>query len=116
MAIAEISVVPLGTKTPSVSKHVARAVKALQDEKDVKYETTPMGTIVEADTDRILAVVRRMHEAAFVEGVARVVTTVKIDDRRDESRSMQDKLASLSRALQEEQGHVHFSSVHDDGN
>ncbi len=100
MAIAEISVVPLGTKTPSVSKYVARAVKVLQEEKNLKYETTAMGTIVEDNPDRILAVVRKMHEAAFAEGVARVVTTVKIDDRRDEPRSMQDKLASLSRALQ----------------
>jgi len=100
MAIAEISVVPLGTKTPSVSKYVARAVRVLQQEKDVKYEATAMGTIVEADLDRILAVVRKMHEAAFGEGVARVVTTIKIDDRRDEARSMRDKLASLNRELQ----------------
>jgi len=100
MAIAEISVVPLGTKTPSVSKHVARAVRILQQEKDVRHEATAMGTIIEADLDRIMAVVRKMHEAAFVDGVARVVTTIKIDDRRDESRSMQDKLASLNRELQ----------------
>ena len=100
MAIAEISVVPLGTKTPSVSKYVARAVRVLQGEKDVRYETTAMGTILEADLDRILAVVRKMHEAAFGDSVARVVTTIKIDDRRDQARSMQDKLASLSRELQ----------------
>jgi uncharacterized protein (TIGR00106 family) len=99
MAIAEISVVPLGTKTTSVSKYVARAVKVLQQEKDVKYETTAMGTIVEADLDRILAIVKKMHEATFGEGIARVLTTVKIDDRRDRPRSMQDKLASLTRQL-----------------
>jgi len=65
MAIAEISVVPLGTKTPSVSKYVARAVKILQQEKDVKYEVTAMGTIVEGDLDKILEVVRKMHEEPF---------------------------------------------------
>jgi uncharacterized protein (TIGR00106 family) len=99
MAIAEISVVPLGTKTTSVSKYVARAVKVLQQEKDVKYETTAMGTIVEADLDRILAIVKKMHEATFGEGIARVLTTVKIDDRRDRPRGMKDKLASLTRQL-----------------
>lgn len=98
MAIAEISVVPLGTKTPSVSKYVARAVKVLQQE-DVKYETTAMGTIVEADVDKILTIVKRMHEETFGEGVARVLTTVRIDDRRDKSRGMEDKLASLRRQL-----------------
>jgi uncharacterized protein (TIGR00106 family) len=96
MAIAEISVVPLGTSSPSVSKYVAQAVKALEQEKDIKYETTAMGTIVEADLDRILAVVKKMHEGTFGEGVARVLTTVKIDDRRDKTQSMKEKLASLA--------------------
>lgn len=96
MAIAEISVVPLGTNTASVSKYVAHAVKVLQQEKDIKYETTAMGTIVEADLDKVLAVVKKMHEGTFGEGVARVITTVKIDDRRDKAQSMKDKLASLA--------------------
>ncbi len=99
MAIAEISVVPLGTETPSVSKYVARAVKILKQEKDVKYEITPMGTIIEGDLDKILAVVRKMHEGTFGEGVARVLTTVKIDDRRDRSQDMKEKLNSLRREL-----------------
>ena len=99
MAIAEVSVVPLGTETPSVSKYVARAVKILQQEKDVKYEITPMGTIIEGDLDKILAVVRKMHEGTFGEGVARVLTTVKIDDRRDRAQGMKEKLSSLRREL-----------------
>lgn len=100
MAIAEVSVVPLGTETPSVSKYVARAVKILQQEKDVKYELTPMGTIIEGDLDKILAVVRKMHEGVFGEGVARVLTTIKIDDRRDRAQGTKEKLNSLRRELE----------------
>ena len=99
MAIAEVSVVPLGTKTPSVSQYVARAIKILEQEKDIKYETTAMGTILEGDLDRILAVVKKMHEGMFGEGVARVLTTVKIDDRRDKAQGMKDKVASLEERL-----------------
>jgi len=99
MAIAEISVVPLGTKTPSVSQYVARAVKVLEREKGMKYELTAMGTIVEGDVDRILAVVKKMHEQVFGEGVARVVTTVKIDDRRDKPQGIRDKVDSLKKKL-----------------
>ncbi len=99
MAIAEISIVPLGTKTPSVSQYVARAIKVLEKEKDINYEITPMGTIVEGDLDRILAVVRKMHEGVFGEGVARVSTTVKIDDRRDKAQGMKDKVDSLKKKL-----------------
>lgn len=99
MAIAEVSVVPLGTKSPSVSQYVARAIKVLEQEKDIKYETTAMGTIMEGDLDRILVVVKKMHEEIFGEGVARVLTTVKIDDRRDKAQSMKAKLDSLKKKL-----------------
>jgi uncharacterized protein (TIGR00106 family) len=99
MAIVEVTVVPLGTKTPSVSQYVARAVRILEREKDLKYETTAMGTIIEGDLDRILAAVRKMHEGVFVEGVARVTTTIKIDDRRDKDQSMKDKVESVKNKL-----------------
>ena len=100
MAIAEVSVVPLGTKTPSVSQYVARAIKVLEREKSIKYEITPMGTIIEGDLDRILVVVGKMHEGVFGEEVARVLTTVKIDDRRDKARGMKEKVDSLKKKLE----------------
>ena len=99
MAVVEVSIVPLGTGSPSVSKHVARVIKVLQTEPEVKYTPTAMGTIIEGDLDRILAVVRKMHETAFSDEVMRVVTTIKIDDRRDKSLSMEGKLNSLEREL-----------------
>jgi len=99
MAIVELSVNPLGTGTPSVSQYVARAVKVLEGEKDIKYEVTPMGTIIEGDLERLLTLVRKMHESAFDAGVARVVTVVKIDDRRDKTASMSSKMESLKREL-----------------
>ena len=99
MAIAEVSVVPLGTKTPSVSQYVARAVRILEQEKDIKYEMTAMGTIIAGDLDRILAVVKKMHEGTFGEGVVRVLTTVKIDDRRDKAQGMKEKMNSLKKKL-----------------
>jgi len=99
MVIAEVSVVPLGTKSPSVSQYVARAIKVLEKEKGIKHETTAMGTIMEGDLDRILAVIEKMHEGMFGEGVARVITTVKIDDRRDKAQSVMSKLDSLRKKL-----------------
>lgn len=99
MAIAEIIITPLGTRTPSVSKYVARAVKVLEQEKDVKYELTSMGTIVEGDLDKILLVAKKMHEGTFDEGVARVATTVRIDDRRDTALTMKGKVNSVMRKL-----------------
>jgi uncharacterized protein (TIGR00106 family) len=99
MAIAEVSVVPLGTKTASVSQYVARAIKVLEKQKSIRYEITPMGTVIEGDLDKILTVVKRMHEAVLGEEVVRVLTTVKIDDRRDKPQSMKAKLDSVRKKL-----------------
>ena len=99
MALVEVNIVPLGTGTPSVSKYVAQAVKVLQAEEDIKYELTAMGTIIEGDLERLLALVRKMHEAVFDAGAMRVVTTIKIDDRRDKILSMNSKMDSLKKEL-----------------
>ena len=100
MALADVSIIPLGTGTPSVSKYVAGTIKALQRRKDIKYEITAMGTTIQGDLDNILAVVREMHEETFSQGVARVVTIIKIDDRRDKELSMSGKVESLRRELE----------------
>ena len=100
MAIAEISVVPLGTGTPSVSKYVARAIEVLQQEKGIRYELSPMGTTIEGDLDKILMAAKKMHEVLFQQGAARVLTMIRIDDRRDKVASMKDKVDSLKRELE----------------
>lgn len=98
--IAEFSVIPLGEGT-SVSRLVARAVKALE-QAGAKHTTTPMGTIVEAESlDEALRLIRLAHEAVFEAGARRVITLIKIDDRRDAERRMEDKLRSLEKALRE---------------
>jgi uncharacterized protein (TIGR00106 family) len=87
-------VIPIGTKTPSVSKYVAEALKVLEKE-GIKYELTSMGTIVEGDLDKILDLVKKMHETVFDKEVQRVVTIIKIDDRRDKPLSMEGKVKSV---------------------
>ena len=99
MAVVEVSVVPLGTGTPSLSQYVAQAVQVLREEKDVKHELTAMGTIIEGDLDRVLVVVRKMHEALFTAGAKRVLTTIKIDDRRDKPSSASGKIEAVQKRL-----------------
>ena len=99
MAMIEVSIVPVGTPTPSVSQYVAGAVQILQNEPDIRYELTAMGTIIEGDLERLLTLAGRMHQSAFEAGVMRVVTTVKIDERRDKTLSMSGKVESVKRKL-----------------
>ena len=99
MAIIEVGTVPLGTETASLSRYVARAAKELDEEQDIKYELTSMGTIIEGDLERLLTLARKMHEAIFDAGAVRVLTTIKIDDRRDRASSMSGKVESVRREL-----------------
>jgi len=100
MAVVEVSIVPIGTKTPSISKHVARALRVLREEKDIKYELTAMGTIIEGDLEKVLKVVKKMHEVTFAEGIVRVLTTIRIDDRRDKTLSIDGKIGSVQKQLE----------------
>ena len=94
MAIVEISVVPIGTGSTSVSDFVAACVKVLNDS-GMTYELHGMGTIVEGDLEDLLDVILKMHEVPFKAGALRVVTSIKIDDRRDKKASAQDKVKAV---------------------
>lgn len=97
--IVEFNIIPLG-KGVSVSKFLAPALKEL-DKLGVRYDVTPMCTVFEAESvEEALHVAKVAHEAVFKTGVKRVVTTVKVDDRRDVERSMEEKVKSLERVIE----------------
>ena len=99
MAMIDISVVPVGTQSPSVSRFVAGAVKILRDEPGIKYELTAMNTIIEGDLDKLLALAQRMHRSAFDAGAVRVVTTIRIDERRDKPLTIEGKIRAVKEKL-----------------
>ena len=93
--VAEISIVPIGTADTGLSRYVAASIEVLEQRKDLSYRLTPMGTIIEGPLDRVLEVIREMHEVPFKKGALRVVTSIKIDDRRDKQSSMSAKVQSV---------------------
>jgi uncharacterized protein (TIGR00106 family) len=99
MAMIDISVVPVGTQSPSVSRYVAGAVRLLENEPGIKYELTAMNTIIEGDLDKLLALAQRMHLSAFAAGAQRVVTTIRIDERRDKPLTIEGKVRAVREKL-----------------
>jgi uncharacterized protein (TIGR00106 family) len=95
----DISVVPVGTRSPSVSRYVAGAVRILKNEPGIKYELTAMNTIIEGDLDRLLSLARKMHDSAFEAGSKRVVTTLRIDERRDKPLTIEGKIKAVQAKL-----------------
>ncbi|NYB51446.1 MAG: MTH1187 family thiamine-binding protein [Methanobacteriaceae archaeon] len=99
MISAELTIIPIGTPSSSLSKYVAAAVAAL-DETGIKYQLSGMGTLLEAENpEELFDAIKIAHEAVFKEGMDRVVTSVKIDDRRDQDRTMEDKVRSVEEKL-----------------
>jgi uncharacterized protein (TIGR00106 family) len=99
MAMIDISVVPVGTQSPSVSQYVAGAVRILQKEPGIRYELTAMNTIIEGDLDKLLALAQKMHRSAFDAGAKRVVTTIRIDERRDKPLTIEGKIKAVKEKL-----------------
>jgi uncharacterized protein (TIGR00106 family) len=97
--VVEVTVVPLGTGSTSLSAYVAGVEKVLAAHKNIKTMLTPMSTILEGDLDDILAVVREMHETPFKNGAQRVSTRISIDDRRDKRLSMEGKMEAVKSKL-----------------
>ena len=98
MAILEISVVPIGTATTSLSSYVADCVRILRGQK-IKYEVTSMGTNMEGELEKLIRIAIRMHQVPFKKGVNRVLTTIKIDDRRDKKGTLTGKKQAVQRKL-----------------
>jgi len=99
MAVVEVSVVPIGTGAASLSRYVAGCVRILKDAPGIRYQLTAMGTIIEGELAAIIPLVLKMHDQPFAAGVDRVVTTVKIDDRRDKPLTMAGKVAAVEEKL-----------------
>jgi uncharacterized protein (TIGR00106 family) len=97
MAIMEISVVPLGVG-PSLSAYVADCIRVLKKEK-VTYELTAMGTNVEGSPRDLVRLALKMHQVPFKRGAQRVVTSLKIDDRRDKKGSIAGKKKAVQSKL-----------------
>ena len=98
MTILEISVVPIGTKDTSLSPYVADCIRILKEGK-LRYELTSMGTNIEGDLKDLMKMALKMHETPFKKGARRVLTTLKIDDRRDKKGTLEGKKKAVQSKL-----------------
>ncbi|MGV1100179.1 MTH1187 family thiamine-binding protein [Thiovibrio sp. JS02] len=98
MAIMQLTIIPLGTQTPSVGQYVADVQKALLDQ-GLAFELTDMGTIVEGEAQELLALAAKLHALPFSRGVQRVVTQISLDERRDRPVHLGEKKAAVQARL-----------------
>ena len=95
--LAELSVTPIGSETTSVGKQVSEAIKAIKNIEGLRCETNAMGTVLQSEKlETILEAVKVAHEAIFKSGEKRVVSVLRIDDRRDKTGTIESKVRSVT--------------------
>src|SRR5918998_6049893 len=100
MATADLTVLALGRQGASASAYIAEIQRRLRAQQRVKFRMHAMGTSLEGSTEDILAVVGELHAVPFEQGIPRVYTVLKLDERRDRpEQTLDDKVRSVEQRL-----------------
>ena len=100
MATADLTVLALGRADVSASGYIAEIQRHLQRQDRVRFQMHAMGTSLEGPVADILAVVGELHALPFEQGVPRVYTVLKLDERRDRpDQTLDDKVRSVEDRL-----------------
>ena len=96
--LAELEIIPIGTSSASLSSRLAEVAKLI-DAGGLEYRIGSMGTVVEGEWDPIMRLAKQCHDA-MLKSSARVMTTIRIDDRTDKPGPgrMVQKVQSLEQA------------------
>lgn len=98
MALMQITIIPLGTATPSVGEYVADVERFLLA-RGIEHRLQDMGTVVPGEPDVLFRLAAEIHNLAFGKGVQRVVTHITVDDRRDVQQGLGDKQQAVRQRL-----------------
>ena len=96
LIVAEIVVTPIGTTKTGLSDYIAKAVDEIK-KAGVKYQLHPMGTVFEAaDLETACRVMKAAHQAVIKAGAKRVLTTLRVDERLDQPRTMKERVERVT--------------------
>ena len=98
---AEISVIPISKHGgTSMGREVALAFDAIRKTKGVKATLTALGTQMEADDiSSVLAAIKAAHAAVKKAGAARIISSMRIDERLDKDQTLKGKVRSVEKRL-----------------
>ena len=103
---AEISVIPIVSgrdknNNTGMSKYIAKAFDAIRGIEGVNAVLTAMGTQIESsDFQNILKAINATHDSLRKEdNIKRIISTIRIDERRDKSATLNDRVQSVQDQL-----------------
>jgi uncharacterized protein (TIGR00106 family) len=95
--LAEFSTFPMDKAADGLSKYVAESMEIIR-ESGLDYEVHALGTLLEGPADDVFDVIRKCHDNMLKHG-DRVITTVKIDDRKGAGDRIKGKVKSVEEKL-----------------
>ena len=95
--LAELSVFPLDRGGEGLSKYVAESMQIIESS-GLAYEVHALGTLIEGPADKVFEVIRKCHDN-MTRHSDRVMTTVKIDDRKGATGRIKGKVKSVEEKL-----------------
>ena len=99
MALMQISIIPLGTGTPSVGKYVAD-IELFLSKSGIEHQLHDMGTVIHGSADELFRLAQQIHRLPFALGAGRVVTVITLDERLDTDPGIGEKKLSVEKLLE----------------
>ncbi|MFQ5655112.1 MAG: MTH1187 family thiamine-binding protein [Planctomycetota bacterium] len=97
--IADLCIVPIGAGV-SLSPFVAAAIEEIRAA-GLKHQTHSYGTNVEGEYDAVFATLKRCLERIHGMGAPRITCTIKLGTRSDRPQTMEEKVESVRRKLED---------------
>lgn len=95
--LAELSVFPIDKGGEGLSAYVAESMEIIEAS-GLDYQVHALGTLIEGPADKVFEVIRKCHEN-MTRHSNRVMTTVKIDDRKGATGRIQGKVRSVEERM-----------------
>ena len=99
MATADVSVIGMGRPDPSASVYIAEIQRRLGAQDRVRFRLHAMGTELEGEVADILELIGEIHRVPLELGLLRVFTVIKLDERSDSNKSLDEKVRSIEERL-----------------
>lgn len=99
MATADITVLPIGREGASVGDQLARIARHLEGQEKVRFEMHAMGTALQGEPADIFALAAEIHALPLEDGLPRVYTILKVDERTDKRQTLESKVESVNERL-----------------
>lgn len=88
---AAIQVIPK-SNTKDIYAIVDKAIEAI-DQSGLKYEVTPLETVIEGPYDQVMDTMKQAQEAAFNHGADEILVNIKLQVRKNGDVTFEEKVA-----------------------